>query len=153
MYSGEFSCSLIINKCRKRFEIIVQSFVPKVILIQCTSHRVEHWFHCGIYFGTICHHYQRLRLLYGFPTMWLAYIHRSVRLPVQDMGIVGQFELDNPTQQTDIKAAFVYNSSYIKVCVISANLARNRVRLIHDIDLYMRLYGKYITRALILAFI
>ena len=28
--------------------------------------------------------------------MWLAYIHRSVRLPVQDIGIVGQFELENP---------------------------------------------------------
>ena len=61
-----------------------------------TFAQVEQWFHCAIYFGAICHRYQRLRLLYGFATMWLAYIHRSVRLPVQDIGIVGQFELDNP---------------------------------------------------------
>ena len=27
---------------------------------------------------------------------WLAYIHRSVRQQEQDIGIVGQFELDNP---------------------------------------------------------
>ena len=30
---------------------------------------------------------------------------------------------------------------YIRVCVLSANLAQNRVRLIHGIDLYMSLYG------------
>ena len=32
-------------------------------------------------------------------------------------------------------------STYIRVCVISANLAQNRVRLIHGVDLYMSLYG------------
>ena len=31
--------------------------------------------------------------------------------------------------------------TYIRVCVISANLAPNRVRLIHGVDLYMSLYG------------
>ena len=30
----------------------------------------------------------------------------------------------------------------LRVCVISANLAQNRVRLIHGVDLYMSLYGK-----------
>ena len=34
-------------------------------------------------------------------------------------------------------------STYIRVCVISANLAQNRVRLIHGVDLYMSLYGTY----------
>ena len=28
--------------------------------------------------------------------------------------------------------------------MISANLAQNRLRLIHDVDLYMRLYGIYV---------
>ena len=33
-------------------------------------------------------------------------------------------------------------STYIRVCVISANLAQNRVRLIHEVDLYTDIYGK-----------
>ena len=32
-------------------------------------------------------------------------------------------------------------STYIRVCVISANLAQNRVRLIHEVDLYTEIYG------------
>ena len=32
-------------------------------------------------------------------------------------------------------------STCTRVCAISANLAQNRLRLIHDVDLYMGLYG------------
>ena len=34
-------------------------------------------------------------------------------------------------------------STYIRVCVISANLAQNRVRLIHEVDLYTDIYGRW----------
>ena len=96
--------------------------------------------------------------LYGFPTMWLAYIHRSVRLLVQDIGIAGQFELDNPINWQiwhNKPQFFLWNnttylsSTYIRVCVISANLAQNRVELIHDVDLSMRLYGSMTTDILV----
>ena len=38
----------------------------------------------------------------------------------------------------------IFTSTYIRVCAISANLAQNRLRLMHDVNLYMRLYGTYI---------
>ena len=54
----------------KKQQIILFTFVPKLILIRCTSllapkimpllQGVEQWFHCAIYFGTICYRYQRL---------------------------------------------------------------------------------------------
>ena len=44
-------------------------------------------------------------------------------------------------------------STYTRVCAISGNLAQNRLRLIHDVDLYMGLYGSKINILFILTFL
>ena len=59
---------------------------------------------------------------------------------------MGQFALDNPINRHQGCVCLFFRdsrlcSTYIRVCVISANLAQNRVRLIHGVDLYTSIYG------------
>ena len=72
MYSGKFPCSLIINKCQKTFSETTNysvhirnqinidpvhfTFSPENY---ATFEQWFDWFHCAIYFGTICYRYQR----------------------------------------------------------------------------------------------
>ena len=72
MYSGKFPCSLIIIKSKKRvsstkdysvhigtqinIDPVHFTFSPENY---ATFARSLQWFHCAIYFGTICYRYQR----------------------------------------------------------------------------------------------
>ena len=128
MYSGKFPCSLIINKCKKPLFrnnklFCSHSYVPKLILIRCTS------------------------LL--APENYATFARSLTVISLCDLFWYDLLSLPNVTGYNLYRTApnklrvdcvrLWFNvsrlcSTYIRVCVISANLAQNRVRLIHEVD-------------------
>ena len=143
MYSGKFPCSLIINTCKKkRFSGTTDYSVhirTQIILIRCTSllapkimPLLQSWTVislCDLFWYDL----SSLPKVTGYNLYWIC-----TRWPWD-------------WQVTPNKPGILFwnnitfcTSTYARVCVISANLAQNRLRLIHDVDLYMSIYGSYI---------